>query len=100
MSLTSEDMCVCVCVCVCVYIYITCVPAEPLQSCLTLCDLMDCSPPGSSDCGILQIRILEWVAMLFSEDLPDPGVKSIYPGASALAGRFFTTSTTWEAHNM
>ena len=33
------------------------------------------------------------------ENLPDPGVKPIYPGASALAGRFFTTSTTWEALN-
>ena len=34
------------------------------QSCLTLCDRMDCSPPGSSVHGILQTRILEWVAML------------------------------------
>ena len=33
------------------------------QSCLTLCDLMDCSPAGSSVHGILQARILEWVAM-------------------------------------
>ena len=33
------------------------------QSCLTLCDPMDCSPPGSSVPGILQARILEWVAM-------------------------------------
>ena len=32
------------------------------QSCLTLCDPMDCSPPGSSVHGILQARILEWVA--------------------------------------
>ena len=35
------------------------------QSCLTLCDPMDCSPPGSSVHGILQARILEWVAILF-----------------------------------
>ena len=33
------------------------------QSCLTLCDPMDCSPPGSSVHGILQARILEWVTM-------------------------------------
>ena len=33
------------------------------QSCLTLCDPMDCSLPGSSVCGISQARILEWVAM-------------------------------------
>ena len=36
------------------------------QSCLTLCDPMDCSPPGSSVYGILQARILEWVAISFS----------------------------------
>ena len=33
------------------------------QSCPTLCDPMDCSPPGSSVHGILQARILEWVAV-------------------------------------
>ena len=36
------------------------------QSCLTLCDPMDCSPPGSSLPGIFQARILEWVAIPFS----------------------------------
>ena len=36
------------------------------QSCLTLCDRMDCSPPGSSVCGIFQTRILEWVAISYS----------------------------------
>ena len=36
--------------------------AKLLQSCLTLCNPMDCSPPGSSVRGILQARILEWVA--------------------------------------
>ena len=36
------------------------------QSCLTLCDPMDCSLPGSSVHGILQARILEWVAIPFS----------------------------------
>ena len=37
--------------------------AKLLQTCLTLCDSMDCSPLGSSVSGILQARILEWVAM-------------------------------------
>ena len=37
-----------------------------VQLCLSLCDLMDCSPPGSSVHGILQARILEWVAIPFS----------------------------------
>src|SRR5574337_719605 len=40
--------------------------AKSLQSCLTLCDPMDCSPPGFSVHGILQARTLEWVAIAFS----------------------------------
>ena len=40
--------------------------AKSLQSCLTLCDPMDCSPPGFSVPGILQERTLEWVAISFS----------------------------------
>ena len=39
-----------------------CVHAKSLQSCLTLCDSVDCSPPGSSIHEILQARTLEWVA--------------------------------------
>ena len=42
---------------------IVCVHAKSLQSCLTLCNPMDCSLPGSSVHGILQARILEWAAM-------------------------------------
>ena len=45
------------------------------QSCLTLCDPIDCGPPGSSIHGILQERITEWVALPFSRNLPDPGIK-------------------------
>ena len=40
--------------------------AKSLQSCLTLCDPVDVSPPGSPVPGILQARILEWVAISFS----------------------------------
>ena len=40
--------------------------AKSLQSCPTLCDLMDCSPPGSSVRGIFQARVLEWGAIAFS----------------------------------
>ena len=65
-------------------------------SCDQLCDSMDCSPPGSSVHGILQVRILEWVAMPFSRDLPNPGIKPVTLMSPALAGRLFTTSTTWE----
>ena len=44
----------------------TAAAAKSLQSCLTLCDPMDCSPPGSSACWILQETIMEWVAIPFS----------------------------------
>ena len=40
--------------------------SEAAQSCLTLCDPMDCSLPGSSNHGIFQARTLEWVAISFS----------------------------------
>ena len=45
-----------------------CMPAESLQSFLILCDPIDCSLPGSSVHGILQARILEWVAILFTRE--------------------------------
>ena len=44
----------------------------PAQSCLTLCDPMGCSWPGSSVHGILQERILEWVAISFSRRSSQP----------------------------
>ena len=65
------------------------------QSCLTLCDPMDCSLPGSSVHVIFQARILEWVAMPSfrgSSYLRDQTRVS-----PELAGRFFTTITTWKA---
>ena len=54
-----------------------------VQSCPTLCDPMDCSPPGSPVHGISQERILEWFP---PGDLPDLGIKLASP---ALAGGFF-----------
>ena len=81
-----------------------CVHAKLLQSCLTLCDLRDYSPPGSSVHGILQARVLEWGAMPSSRgssqlgDLPNSGIKLASLMSPALAGRiFFTISATWEA---
>ena len=64
------------------------------QSCLTLCNPMDCSPPGTSVHGILQARILEWVSMPSSRDPLDPGIKPVSLASPALAGGFFTTSAT------
>ena len=46
--------------------------SEVAQSCLTLCDPMDCSLPGSSVHGILQAKILEWVAIPFSRGSSQP----------------------------
>ena len=59
------------------------------QSCLTLCDPKDCSPPGSSVRRILQVKILEWVAISFSRgssqprDLPNPGIEPRSPALQA-----------------
>ena len=62
---------------------------------------MDYSPPGSFLCGILQARILEWVAALLSPgDLPNPGIKLTSLMSPALASGFFTTSATWKAHRL
>ena len=54
---------VCVCVCVCVLV---------AQSCLPLCDPSDCSLPGFSVHGIVQARILEWIAIPFSRGTSQP----------------------------
>ena len=57
-------MCVCVCVCVCVLSHYI-VSLQPI----------DCSPPGSSVNGSFQARILEWVSISSSGDLPHPGME-------------------------
>ena len=55
-----------------------------VKSFLTLCDPMDCSLPGSSLHGILQARVLEWVAIfLLQGNLPDPGIKPRSPAFQA-----------------
>ena len=60
------------------------------QPCLTLSDPVDCSPPGSSIHGISQPRILEWVAISYEGDLPNPGIGPASLVSSALADGFFT----------
>ena len=64
--------------------------AESLQSCPTLCDPMDRSPPGSSVHGILQARILEWVAISFSRGSSWPRDRIHISRNSCIAGGFFT----------
>jgi len=53
---------------------------------------MDCSPPGFSVYGIFQARILEWVAISYSRDLPNPRTEPMSLASPELAGGFFTTA--------
>ena len=53
------------------------------QLCLTLCDAMDYTPPGSSVLGMLQARILQWVAISPPGDLPNPGIEPRSPSLQA-----------------
>ena len=64
------------------------------QSCPTFCDPMDYSPPGFSVHGILQARILEWVAMPFSRESSQP---KDWTQVSCIAGGIFTVWVTREA---
>ena len=69
--------------------------AKSLQSRLTLCGPMDYSSPGSSVHGILQVRILKWVAMPSSRgssQIRDQNLKTTSPVSPALAGKYFTTT--------
>ena len=63
------------------------------------CDPMGCSPPGSSVHGILQARMLEWVAMPSSRGFSPPRDRT-HISSPALGGGFFTTSTIWEAPHL
>ena len=90
-----------------IYIYIcVCAHAKSLQSCPTLYDSMVYSPLGSSVHGILQTRLLEWVAMpsfrgsFWSRDQAHISYETTSLTSPALAGGYFTTSATWEAPNM
>ena len=66
---------------------------EVAQSCSTLCNPMDCSLPGSSVRGILQARVLEWVAIPFSRGSSLP---RDWTQVSCIAGRRFTIWATRE----
>ena len=71
-----------------------------VQSYLTLCSPTDCSPPDSSDHGILPARTQEWLPCPPLRDLPDPGMETVWIASLALEGGFFTTSTFWEAPSL
>ena len=71
--------------------------AKSLQPCPALCDRVDCSLPGSSVHGIFQARTVEWVATSPLGNLLNPGIEPVSLMSPALAGGFFTSSTTWKA---
>ena len=68
-----------------------CICAKSLQSCLTLCDSMNCSPPGRSVHGILQARISEWIAIPFFRGSSWPRDWTWVSCISCIVGRFFIT---------
>ena len=64
------------------------------QSCLTLCNPMNCSPPGSSVHGVLEARMLELVAISYSGRIFL--IPEIEPTSHTCTGRFFTTASPWK----
>ena len=76
------------------FLFLLLVSVLVAQSCPTLCDPMDCSPPGSSVHEIFQARILEWVAISFSRGSSQPRDQT---RVSCTAGRFITDWATREA---
>ena len=71
--------------------------SEVAQSCLTLCDPMDCSPPGFSIHEIFQAWVLEWVAISFSRGSSQP---RDWTRVSRIAGRRFTIWATREVQGL
>ena len=63
--------------------------AKSLQSCQTLCDPIDGSPPGSTVPGILQARTLEWVAISFSNEYGEGGGRRVQDGEHMYTGGGF-----------
>ena len=71
-----------------------------LQSCLTLYNPMDFSLKAPLSMGILQARHWSGLPYPTPGDLPDPGIEPAFLMSPVLAGRFLTTSITWEALKM
>ena len=71
--------------------------SEVVQSCLTLCDPADCSPPGSSIHGILQARILEWITISFPRG--SSGSRDGTPGSPALQADALTSEPPGQTPN-
>ena len=80
----------CVCVCLC----------SVTQSCLTLCDPVDCSPHAPLSMGSPRQEYWSGLPWPSPGDLPNPGIEPVSLVTPALAGRLFTACATWEAHAM
>ena len=70
------------------------------QSCPTLCDPMDCNPPGSSVHRISQARILDGLPFPPPGDLPNPRIQPKSLTTPPLAGRFFTSEPPGKPKNL
>ena len=79
-----------------IYLSCVCVHAKSLQSCPTLCNLVDCSPPTLS-MGFSRQEYWSGLPCPPPGALPDPGIEPASHTSPELAGGFFTTSATWEA---
>ena len=71
--------------------------ASVAQLCLTLCDPMDCSLPGSSVHGIFQARILEWVAISYSRWSSQPRDRTRVSCTACRLFTFWTTKVKWKS---
>ena len=91
----------CVCVQVCVRVLCVCARAcvcvSVAQRCLTFCSPMDCSPPGSSVHGILQARILDWVAISSCRGASRSKNRTHMSYGSCAGRQILYPSTTWKA---
>ena len=76
----------------------TCCTCAHAQLCPTLCDPMDCSPPGSSVHGIFQVIIPEWVAISFSRGSSRSRDQPSSPVSPGLGRQILCHCATWEAH--
>ena len=76
---------------------LACMGVKSLLSCLTLCDPMDCSPPGSSVHGLSRQEYWRGLLCPCLGDLPNPGIEPSSLMSPVWAGGFLTSSATWEA---
>ena len=74
-----------------------CLHAKSLQSCLTLCDPMNCSLPRSLSMEFSTHEYWSGLPCPAPGDLPNPGTNPVSFMSPSLAGSFFTTSASWEA---